>query len=805
MDRVPDGSSVLGMAQASTSLIEDVHRRQLEQRRRRRLLTVAAVIAVVAAAFAVYALVRAQMERHLLASVRAQAARGTLADLHVALAQLQAAQTSRSSAALAEEAAVLHAMAWAEHAADATEAEQAVAICDSGDACALAQGLVTLGQWKAPLAVNELGNAYHHAVRTWLEAAAANLTCADKRNCNALPSLAPAKDDDGLVAPLGRLGVMMDLRAQRPEDAREHFESLRARAPQHIGLAADEAFLHAVLGDEPDGVVALADTLLTEHKATLAPIDRAHAQLARATVLTQRGERERAMEDLRAAWPPLRAWNPQAGELAVTTAIELMLADDAEAWLEERGTAFVHRDAQRAMVHVLRGQTVAALERSATLDQSDGEVAWVQALALTEQTRVADARPWVDRAKQLSGHHAALAVADARLALHEKSAEAKEIVQRLRDEPAVAFRKFTALGEANLKLTKPDIKAARAAFEQAIAVESAPAAAHVALAELLRRHDKGAHARALQHNKQAAQASPDDARYVTAYGLALMHDGFAADAQAQLHKALDLRGATAKPALALMYMAPAGDRESFDKLTQRAQALGAPPARISLEQIRFAYRAREVPLATTRTQLQALVAQNPRLLDARLFYIDVLLERDELDEARRMIRQGFAFTRYNEEGRLWFAQARYDVREAKRKSTHLRARTAWMRMLAEDRPVVELLESSRLAVDLAAKAGRAAGGLAVARQLTEHLPEQTLAWTIRAQAELDNNDAGAAKASAEKAIDRDKTAAEAHALLGHALVRLGQVAAAKSAYEKALANKPAGDVERQVRRALARL
>jgi tetratricopeptide (TPR) repeat protein len=126
-------------------------------------------------------------------------------------------------------------------------------------------------------------------------------------------------------------------------------------------------------------------------------------------------------------------------------------------------------------------------------------------------------------------------------------------------------------------------------------------------------------------------------------------------------------------------------------------------------------------------------------------------------------------------------------------------------MAREGRPPAELLATAEFAISLWWAIGQDRGALGIARDLTERAPFHARAWVLRGRAQLEADELDRARSSVAKAIERDDTMAEAHALLGDCLKAAGDQQAAAKAYQTALERAEDGDEARRYEKALRRL
>src|SRR5690606_11348898 len=100
---------------------------------------------------------------------------------------------------------------------------------------------------------------------------------------------------------------------------------------------------------------------------------------------------------LAAAWETLPQWDLGPRKLAIQTALEAGESAMPLAWLPGSGLGEAEQAIYAAWAVLLGGNVMEALERLESLPQEHPWVGYLQALALVEQRRFAEALPWVER------------------------------------------------------------------------------------------------------------------------------------------------------------------------------------------------------------------------------------------------------------------------------------------------------------------------------------------------------------------------------------------------------------------------
>lgn len=805
----------LRVATGSGDLIEDIHR----QARRRTLKRAALFAVLVAVLLLIGVAVRVVYHRQLRASGLDDAydhyAKGTPAELDKAVVVLQAAidDVSAEHPPTLVARALARAHRFAELGEGEAEAREAVAAAPAGTpGAALARGLLELsvGELDAAAASLEEDRAtdgeqdpgrFVAIERAWLHGM---LVVARQPDDEAARKAAEAELRAGLEAApeqvaLRRVLALLHLVGGQPDDALlELEEAKKGPGRYHHGLSADDALFEAhQFASQPDKlaeVASVADQLLQGEGIVLSARDRAHAQLARAVVHVQSGEVDEALALLDAAWEGLAPWDRLSRRLAIRSALEAGDATRTEAWVDATPMAEAEADVFRAWAVLERGDVMDALGRLAKLPQDDPWVGYLQALALVEQGRFAEAKDWIDHTERLLPGRVELEVARARVELRlGDAAVALRKLEALAQEEPRAPRAWTGLGEAHLLQEEPDLAEARKALRRATEREPHPAEAFLLLAQIWDRKrgkDPKAELEALELYEKAAEANPHLPRYREALALHLDDIGFPRRAREPMEAVVDEPGVGWQVLLRLVAMQADEKGEGFDPEPRLQEALkrGAPTDEVARLRARIDFDSGDKARLTKAQQaLEALLAANPQDVDARVLYAQTFTRQFDRKAAEAVIRKGLAtLDDDRKDGRLHWAWAEIESRAGKSRLAAPRARRAFGRMLDEGRPPIELLDVADLAMRLWLRLGKERTALAVAKQLTDRLGYHSQAWTLRARTELGAGEAAAARESAQRAIELDEANPRAHEIHGHAQLRYGLKDKARQSYERAL-------------------
>lgn len=803
----PDRSGIrsLKIASRGGDLIEDIHRQHRRRifKRAAQLTALAIVLLLVGIAFKVMADRRARAQA--LENAQEHFVGGTVGDVKTAIEvlerSLEADPEHETTQAIH---ALMRAHLWAEFGAGEALARQAAeAISGDTPASALAQGFVAFAEGDLDVAKSRLDavgevpleDPVIEGERVWLRAMLTAATQSEDQAAlrEAISRIDAVLDTDGGSVTHRRVRALLLLLAGDHDEALSELAEARKRSRAHMGLAADEAYYNAFVHQELAGVASVADQLLAGG-TDLSPRDRAHTLLARAIVHVRSAESKEGLALLDEAWGDLADYNRMGRELAIQTALEAGDATRIEGWLEETDLEKDKAETYRAWASLVEGDVMGALEKLATLPQEDPWVGYLQALALLEQHRFDEAKAWVERAQKLMPARNELEVAQARveLRLGDKTVALRKL-EALAEEEPYAPRAWTGLGEAYLlQGEEVDERKAKRAFEKALEREPQPAEAMLQLAKLWderRKTDPEAERKAMSLMENAAEANPHLPRYREALALYLMDSGYASRALALLRGLEDDPGGTWRPVLARIELEIEAIASEADlhALLARAEELGAEPRALERARARVSLAKKSKEGASEAQQrLLELLDQDPADVESRVLYAKAHLLQFDRKAAEAAVRKGFSTTPDDQHGRLYLAWAEIEARTGKRKAAAPRSRSAWMKMLEEDRPARELLEVAELATRLWTRQNKDRVAMTIAKQLTSRLAFHSDAWTIRAQTELATGDAAAARESADRAIDLDKDNPRAHAILGHALLRFGYKDRAREVYERAL-------------------
>lgn len=852
------GTGSLGLRPGKPrDLIGDIQAQQ-----RRKLLRRAAGMAAFAAVVILVAVVvksiadRRSLDAHVTAA-RGRFSLGTAADLGQAEATLEEGlEDFPEEPQLLGALALVRAQRVAEYGMGLEAAETAVADCaalETYDA-ELARGLTAVAQGDfgvAESALEELEGldesesiAPGHGF--WLEG---QLALAAPMRVGGPAAVADIEQElrthvasgEGDVA-VQRLYIALLMSQGKGREALEELERARGQSATHEGLAADEALYNAVLRQKLGGVASVSEQLL-EHADDLSPPDRAHARIARAVVHLYSGERERALELANLAWPDLTGGDRVARTLALELAMEAGAAEQALEWVKSSSLPEPEPAIYRAWARLVNADVMAALTDTAELPQAHPRVAYIQGLALTEQGRWKEAKPWLDRADRMIPGRVDIEVALARVDAHVGDPRlARRKLEGLAKEEPFAPRAWTGLGEAYLQLydlavaqrakaaeseeePAPEedlgdprdlLAEAEAALARAVEVERRPAEAHLLSAQVwkLRAHERtDGYTEALARFEAAAEANPKLPRYREELALYLAYMGHRSRAIALLRELIDEVGITYRVPLTLARL-EANRAEALDvpvpddlgELVDQAEKLGAAEgelvrARALIELV----RGDREGLEAAKASLSAYLDAHDDDIDAHALLGRVVLRQRESKEALGLVRRALAGVPEPQKGRLEFVRGFIEYRKGKYPPAAMFTRTGFNLMLAENRPPAELLDAAEVVIDAYVRARKPKPGLTVARDLAERLPYHPRSWTIRATVQLASKRTSDALESAEKAAELDPDDPEAHALIGNVWLRFGKKDNAREAYQKAVDLTEGTSLEATYRENLRRL
>lgn len=737
-------------------------------------------------------------------------ARGGLGDLRVAAAEY-AAMASRIACGRTAEALV-RAQAAAEYDDDREGARAAVARAEPERAACtdlgIADGLLALADGdldRAFEAVELPTTGRSRPARAWLRGTLALAGRGDVAAAIAEIEATIAAQP-AAIAPRRAL-VWLQFEAGDFGAALQTLARARTAGLAHLGLAADEALLHALLRRELSGVADLADQLLALDPAALGPRDLAHAALARALVHVHAGEPAAGLTRAAAAWPALPAWDAHARRLALELSLEAGDAERARELLAQLGVPEPEASIVRAWSLLAEGDVMASLTALSTCPQDHPRVAYLQGLALVEQRRFLEAEPWLERADRLLPGRVELEVARARVAVHTGGgATALRKLEGIAAAEHYAPRAYTGLGEAYLALGTDarDLRQAQRALTRAVEKEPRPAEAMLLLGDVWQRRRlkvPEAERNALAWYEQAADAGLRLPRYREALARYLADLGQLARAEAMLRELSQEPGIDPSTPLVLLELALARAADlgaappaEADDWLAKAAALGADPDDLTRARARLNL-ARGTGLSKSAGELDKLLRRRPYDIDARILAARVLVAQRDLDAAETLVRQGFYAAEPGETevatGRLFFAWAEIALKQRKRKQAALHARAGFHRMLGEQRPTVELLRVVEFATDIFLRTDQHKLAQGMTRELTTALPFHSEAWRLHARALFDAGDAPKAAARAVlKALELDPDNVRALELRAHVAARAGDRDTARQVLARALELEP---------------
>ena len=534
------------------------------------------------------------------------------------------------------------------------------------------------------------------------------------------------------------------------------------------------------------------------------------------------GEPEDALRNIDDAWPNLAAWNMLARRLAVQTALDAGDTTRYQGWLDASAFTDDEKTVYRAWATLIRGDVMKALSLLEKAPQADPWVGLLQALALVEQNRWEEAKPWVERAsKLLPGRHD-IEVASARVELRlGDKALALRRLEALAEQEAYAPRAFTGLGEAHLlqggdgekdedgrdpKASRD--KKAKRALEKALEREPVPAEAQYLLSGIWHRrrlNDPEAEKRSLDLLRTAADTNPHLPRYRVALASYLADLGYTKEALGMMD---DLQGEvgvgwafTLRHVRLLIERRGPLDADAIETLLKSAEEAGAEALALRKERARLDLRdGSKASLARAQSELEALTTQRPSDADAHVLLAMTLLKQFDRKAADAVCRRAAATVPEDDVGLLRLARANISARVGRTVQAAPMARSAWTAMLeSTTRTTADLLETAEVTTRLWTRSKKDAVALRVARELTDRVAYHAEAWIIRARTELAANEAADAKTSAQKALELDPNSPGAHEIHGHTLLRFGDKSGARAEYERAieLADAPDKDTYRE--------
>lgn len=593
----------------------------------------------------------------------------------------------------------------------------------------------------------------------------------------------------------------------------------RELAPEDTGLSVDEAFFKVLKAESVAGALELVDAL---DGAVRGP-DVARLSITKGLAQLHEGEPDDGVEALSDAW---RALSPADNDARLHVLEGLLSYGKVDRVGSLRKGVHLGSQADGvvdAWEALARGRSKEALAVLEAMPQTLPRVGHLQALALVEQHRHAEARPWVEFARQRLPDRPDLAVASARVATvadESRPAALKEL-EALADAHPWTYRVWTGLAEARLGALDPEspdaevLEEAIAALERAIDREVAPAEASFRLAQqhASRIFDEPEEAAAaLKHFRLAAETPPKLGIYRASYGTFLVQLARAREAREVLMPLVPDASLGPGPLLDLARASSTDaslrgtpvDEGVLGWLTEAA-ARGAEPAQLELEWARYEL-ARRNPQAQqqARARLAALVVSDPRNVEIRALYGTSLLALGELRLAKTTLRDGIRRTLRTLDGRLYVVDARVELAGRQKRRAASLAYKGWRKMVREpDLPVGALLDTAPFVAGLWTDLGQPKAAATVGRGLTLRAPVSPRAWVLRGGIELAGDRPGAACTSADRAVELDEKLPSGWELRGDCLTALGEHTPAVTSYDRAV-NLAEGTVaERALKRKLA--
>lgn len=796
----------------SGDLIGDIQRQNRRRILKRAAQITALGLALLLAGLGIKHLADQRDRNSVIERVEGQYVQGTVADLvgAVELAEL-GLERHPDHVPLRGARALMRAHLWAEFGAEEEAAATAVASLQPSPAKTIGEGMLAFaaGDLDAAagalnVALGESPSMFETLELDWLRGMVAAARAESdpeglQETTRALGERVAAGDAG---TSLRRVHAYLLLLSGQSQDALAMLAEAREQARSHYGLAADEALFNAHLHQELGGVASVAEQLLAMPPEALSPRDRAHAALSRAVAHVSEGEPKDALSQLDDAWPNLAPWNMLARRLAVQTSLDAGDTSRYEDWLDASAFTDDEKKIYGAWATLIGGDVMKALSQLEKAPQAHPWVALLQALALVEQGRWQEAKPWVDRAgKMLPGRHD-LEVASARvdLRLGDKALALRRL-EALAEQEAHAPRAFTGLGEAHLlqdgkpeDASKRDKKAKRA-LEKAIDREAVPAEAQYLLSGIWHRRrmtDPQAEKKSLELLRDAAKTNPSLPHYQVALASYLADLGYLREALERMDELDGEVGVgwpfTLRHVRLLIERRGTLDEKKVKALLDDAEEAGADPLALRKEKARLELRrGSKEQLATARSELEAIIAARPADTDAHVLLAMTLLKQFDRKGADAVARRAVATVAEGEVGLLRIARATISARVGRTVQAAPMARSAWGALLSsESTTTADLIDAAALTTRLWTRNKKDAVALRVARELTGRVGYHADAWIIRARTELAANEASDARNSAKKALELDPENPGAHEIHGHTLLRFGDKSGAKKAYNKAI-------------------
>lgn len=623
----------------------------------------------------------------------------------------------------------------------------------------------------------------------------------------ALPAMEVAAEADPDWLIYQRTRDLLRFATGDPETVQAELAEARAAHPGDVGLAVDETLYHAMQHDNAGAVALTVDKLLAEPDALLA-FDVARLYLARGLANVHRDELDAAVEDLTEAWGRAAAWDLYTRGQVIEKLRWLGKLEQARLLMAKLDGA-PQTKLWEAGLQIPEGDAVRALETLAALPQDAPEVAHLQALALAEQRRFREARPWIDRARKYYPGRLDLEVAHLRaVAGLGEEGDAVAGLTELSDQHPAVPRVWTGLGEAQLAAARADENkdddatppaAAIAAFEQAVTREPRPAEAHLQLARAVTgdlHRDEKARAEVTADLEKAAELMPALPRYRQALAdhyLYIGHDDDAVELMRTLSKEPAVRADTLLSLSKYLLETRRGElgpelKSEVETLLAKADKLSPAPRDVARERARLAVASGDAEAAAkAAAELSPLVEAHEKDIELRLVYIDTLLASGDADEARSQARLGIRRLGKDVNGRFYIKWANAEVARGKVRGGGRIARDGWKRVSEEAHlPNYVLLAAAERSIALYVRLGKADIARRTGRELTRTLPLHPDAWAMRAELELDSKMEDAGCDSAASGLKLEPTSHAIHAAMAHCHASQGRFSEAKTEYARAI-------------------
>lgn len=596
-------------------------------------------------------------------------------------------------------------------------------------------------------------------------------------------------------------------------------EEARALAPEDTGLSVDEAFFKVLKAESVAGALELVESL---DGAVNGP-DAARLSITQGLAELHEGEPDDGVEALSDAWKALSAANNDARLHVLEGLLSYGKVERVESLRKDVHLGSQADDIVDAWTNLAKGRSKDALATLETMPQTLPRVGHLQALALVEERRFAEAKQWVGFARERLPDRPDLAVAAARIATvaGEGSAEALKQLETLSDEHPWTYRVWTALAEARLAALDPEKKDEDAlaetvkALERALDREAAPAEAafrlgeHYAARIFEEPSDAGI---ALKHYRTAAETPPKLGVHRAGYGKFLVQLARAREAREVLIPLV------AEPSLGpdpLLDLARTSSTDASLRGTPvdegvrgwlvEAGKRGANVNQLELEWARYELARRNPQaLETARKRLERLVAADPRNVEARALYATALLSLGELRQAKVTLNEGIRRTLRAVDGRLYVVLARVELAGKQKRRAASLAYKGWRKMVRESfLPVGALLDTAPFVAGLWTDLGQPKAAATIGRGLTLRAPASPRAWVLRGGIEMAGDRPGAACTSGDKAVELDEALPSGWELRGDCLLALQAYDDAVESYDKAVRLAEGTVAERPLQRKLA--